>query len=613
MKTKAASQWILEFSSAASVLLCIALTARGEIIAPYTPDQHTLHLWHMNEQVSPLSDSTSDGLQLRALENGATLGNESFIGAKNFGTALGTYVGNPAVAPGCAGQNAYLAAHPLQNGREDNVTLRYAGTDHAFTYEAIVRIDFDPAANFGPDGWGKRRSSFMQIISGDADENADRVFQFRIAPMGTLSNNLQPLLEFINLNKGNSVQSLTAVLPTDGPEAMRAGNWYHVAVSYSGQADTKDNLKLYWSLVQPKRSAANLIGVGQMTHNLPGDCSPDFAIGQTGRQSPVTPAPNNNFVGLIDEVRISGVARLPGEMLFGETTLAGKKAPASTNLAVSKSPEKKEAVTSQTPAAVKVSAPVPTAITQVAEGVSVINGAIARGPQSAPRVAILFSCRESDAAAVSMLRTLKAQQVKASFFVNSTFLSQSVNRQLVQSILADGHYVGPQSDTWSRFSKDERAPGSNASAPAEIELHLAGLAGLGVNREHLRYFLPTSDQLTPAIAEQARALGLTMVAGTPGTLSFATTTVENTSDFVSSQAIIDSIFNVDREEKGLNGFLLLFPLDSGARRADRFDARFGDFLSALTLRGYEFVRVDELLDGTAKKKDGSSFATLKHP
>ena len=122
------------------------------------------------------------------LENGATLGNESFVGTKNFGTALATYVGNPAVAPGCAGQNPYLATQRLENGRADNVALRYAGTDHAFTYEAMVRIDFDPAANFGPEGWGKGRSSFMQIISADADENADRVFQFRLAPIGTLNN-----------------------------------------------------------------------------------------------------------------------------------------------------------------------------------------------------------------------------------------------------------------------------------------------------------------------------------------------------------------------------------------------------------------------------------------
>src|ERR1051326_8625897 len=41
-----------------------------------------------------------------------------------------------------------------------------------------------------------------------------------------------------------------------------------------------------------------------------------YRIGQTGRQSPVTPYPNQNFLGLIDEVRISGVARSDTQMLF---------------------------------------------------------------------------------------------------------------------------------------------------------------------------------------------------------------------------------------------------------------------------------------------------------
>ncbi|HEX5220751.1 MAG TPA: hypothetical protein VFZ59_14365 [Verrucomicrobiae bacterium] len=591
---------IVRSSMLASLMVCATLSTRAEIVAPYVPDNHTLHLWHLNEPVAPLEDATSNGLPLRALENGATLGNESFVGAKNFGTALGTYIGNPAVAPGGAGQSAYLAAQPLKNGREDNVILRYAGPDHAFTYEAIVRVDFHPTANFGPDGWGKGRSAFMQIISGDADENADRVFQFRVAPIGTLNNNPQPLLEFINLNKGNAVQSLTAIIPTSGDEAIRIGNWYHVAVSYNGQPDTKDNLKFYWSSVQPKRTAAHLIGSAQMTHHLPGGCNPDFAIGQTGRQSPMTPTPNNNFVGLIDEVRLSGVARAPGEMLFGESVSVSRKSADSANAVASNAPEKETPVIPATPAVANVTAPAPAAVGQLAREFSEINGTIVRGPQKAARLAILFSCRESDAAAASTLRTLRAQKVKASFFVNTSFLSQPANRQLVQTLWAEGHYVGPQSDTWSRFSKEE------------IQSHLGQLAALGISREESRYFLPTSDQLTPAVSEQARAWGLTMVAGTPGTLSFATTTVENTSDFVSSQAIIDSIFNVDREEKGLNGFLLLFPLDSGARRADRFHARLDELLRALTLRGYEFVRVDELLDGPTKQ-EGSSFATLRHP
>jgi hypothetical protein len=45
----------------------------------------------------------------------------------------------------------------------------------------------------------------------------------------------------------------------------------------------------------------------------------------------------------------------------------------------------------------------------------------------------------------------------------------------------------------------------------------------------------------------------------------------------------------------LNGFLLLLHLGSGPGRADKFHARFGELLDYLTGKGYQMVRVDELL------------------
>src|SRR6266850_1685891 len=300
----------------ASLALSTAV-CQAEILGPYTPDPDTLHLWHMNETTAPVVDAAPNGTDLTALENGATLGNESFTGAKGFGTAVATYTGNPATRPGSAGQDSYLAALPLVNGPADNVTIAYAGSSDALTYEAMVRIDFNPTAGFGADGWGQGRNLFMQIINGDADESANRVFQFRLAPIGTLNGNSSVLVEFINVNKGVSPQSLTAAIPTEGPDAIREGSWYHVAVTYNGQPDQPDNVRFYWTLVDPSRIAANQIGTAQMSQSLPSGCAPDFAIGQTGRQSPVTSSPNNNFVGLIDEVRMSGIARADNEMLFG--------------------------------------------------------------------------------------------------------------------------------------------------------------------------------------------------------------------------------------------------------------------------------------------------------
>jgi hypothetical protein len=301
------------------VLVIQASSGHGSTLRPYTADADTLHLWHMNEQSVPVIDLGSDGTHLTALRNGATLGNVSYRG---FGTALSTYDGGPESTADAA-HDAYLAARPLVNGPGDNVIMNYAGASGAFTFEAMLRVDFDPEAAFGTNSFSTNHGSFLQIINLDADENTNRVCQFRLVPIGVLRGNTEPLLEFINLNRDKSPQSLIAPIPTSGPDAIRFGSWYHAAVTFDGNTSHADNLKFYWTLVDPARARANLIGSREMTNALPTDCAPDFAIGQTGRQSPVTPYPNQNFPGLIDEVRISGVARSETQMLFdGQQVIA---------------------------------------------------------------------------------------------------------------------------------------------------------------------------------------------------------------------------------------------------------------------------------------------------
>jgi peptidoglycan/xylan/chitin deacetylase (PgdA/CDA1 family) len=599
------------------------VVSQAEILGPYTPDADTLHLWHMNETTAPVVDAAANGTDLTALENGATLGNESFTGAKGFGTALATYTGNPATRPGSAGQECYLAALPLQKGPADNVTISYAGSSDAFTYEAVVRIDFNPMASFGADGWGQGRNLFMQIINGDADEDANRVFQFRLAPIGTLNGNSSVLLEFININKGVSPQSLTAAIPAEGPDAIREGSWYHVAVTYTGQPDQPDNVKFYWTQVDPARVAANQIGTGQMTQSLPNGCAPDFAIGQTGRQSPVTPVPNNNFVGLIDEVRMSGVARADNEMLFGvrgaiaanstkpaavvalvgasktaapvaKTTVAANPPVIATTPAVAVTP-----VRSNTPEVSAVAKPsVPTipvrapAKIDASAALTIVNGAIVRGPENRPRIAIVFSCRETDDGSAVIMQALREHHAKASFFVSSEFMSWPVNADFIKGAYAEGHFVGPQSDNWDEFNKI----GARVNTYGPVEEHLSLLTEAGISRSEMRFFLPTSDQLNSTAVEHGREHGMSMITGTPGTLSLRTTSAETAKDYVPSGLIVENILSCERAWKnGLNGFQLLFQLDSGARQSDKFYARFAGLLDALQSRGYEFVRLDELL------------------
>ncbi len=238
-------------------------------VGPYEADGQTLHLWHFDEAAGSgtvVDDTTYTPMNLTI--NGATLGIPSY---DSFGTAMQT------------DSNSYATAD-IQS------IEAFTGSNGAFTFEAIIQPDVDPLAPL----------NHMNIICGENGGGLDvRSWQFRI--------NTQGLVEFILLNGG--VQSLTAPLPSSGPNTAVRGQWYHIAATYNGNEGTNGNLKLYWTLIDKGKTEAALLAEFNMQADLGGQ--PIFTIGSSGR-NPV----GEYFRGLIDEVRISSLDRLPDEMLF---------------------------------------------------------------------------------------------------------------------------------------------------------------------------------------------------------------------------------------------------------------------------------------------------------
>jgi hypothetical protein len=276
--------------------LC-AVSVRAAVL-PYPVDLSTLHLWHFDESAAPVVDYAPGGTNL-AYTVGAALGNDSatnsFTNCISFGTLATT---NAVIFPAGSG---YVGAV---------IPFTYAGSDGAFTFEALVQIGFNPT-NF-------IRSQPCQIINCDNDGNgtAGRVFQFRLDPVGYGGGGTNYCrLEFIN---GITTVGL-APIPTNGPDAIVSNNWYHVAVTYNGAANTTSNLLFYWTLLNTNRAAASCIYGTNMTSDLPGtsNSSTIFSIGNSARNPGGGTGPAAaNFLGRIDEVRISGVARGANEFVF---------------------------------------------------------------------------------------------------------------------------------------------------------------------------------------------------------------------------------------------------------------------------------------------------------
>ncbi len=296
---------------AAAFFPACPLAAAGPL-APYAADAATLHLWHLDETLPPFADSGPRPVPLRGLLNGAFAGQPSLPG-------LGTAVSLRASAGGTPGESglagAILAEAPrLANGTQDNVgeNFRYFGPEGAFTYELLVKPEILP---------GEAQSIALGLLSLDGD-GGDRIFNFRIEKQGFLA--------FITLPHCGATGGGLASIPATGPHALVPGEWYHVAVSYDGNAGAANNLKLYWTRMDSGAAEANLIGRGSLSNDLNGNTG-DLAIGNEARGFSGN-AEGEPFPGLIDEVRISGVARDPTDFLFvpaARRIPAGERAAAS--------------------------------------------------------------------------------------------------------------------------------------------------------------------------------------------------------------------------------------------------------------------------------------------
>jgi endoglucanase len=227
------------------------------------------------------------------------------------------------------------------------------------------------------------------------------------------------------------------------------------------------------------------------------------------------------------------------------------------------------------------------------------EGGIVRGPASARRLAFVFTGHEFAEGGEVILNELGKHKGKGAFFLTGDFLTNSGFQPLIERMVKEGHYLGPHSDKhvlYCPWEGPKKTLVTHAEFQADLESNLGKIGRFGVPRAQIRYFLPPYEYYNQEIVDWAKAMGLTLVNFTPGTRANADYTGEAEKNFASSRAIFDSIVARERKDaNGLNGFILLLHLGSGAGRTDKFDARFGELLDHLAGKGYQFVRVDELL------------------
>ena len=282
-------------------MLPLSGTAQAALTA-YSPDANTTYLYHFDE---PAGGSVAANAGT-AGHNGITFDGTTYagdgvsqpattsaLGATGF-SGFGNAVNNTAttgIGIDLSGDGGFTTSDnsPVSPDRFSSHSGIIASS---FTLEAMISV---------PSITGLQQ----EIISTDSFAGVtDRGFQFRINNTGNL--------EFNYI--GSGAVSILTPIPTTGAHAFAPDEWFHVAAAYDGT-----DLSFYWTRVDASFTSANLLSTSPDTIDLADGGF--LVIGNEARLAGATatttaPLSNEGVVGLIDEVRISNIARGAGDFIF---------------------------------------------------------------------------------------------------------------------------------------------------------------------------------------------------------------------------------------------------------------------------------------------------------
>jgi BNR repeat-containing family member/F5/8 type C domain/Concanavalin A-like lectin/glucanases superfamily/Bacterial TSP3 repeat len=284
-------------------LVCLG-AARAELRPAYSVDANTAYLFSFEESAGSLAATNSGSVGGQALaytaaiypgDNvAATASNQIISGASSYagyGKAASLSTGNLGLGFDANADGGFMLDDnaPVSLDRRANHSSML-GTNNAFTIDALVNLQ-------------SALGGLREIVcTDDGDTNANRGFQFRFNGAN---------LEFNWIGKPSGTTGVLVPVPSSGLDAFAVNTWFHVAVSYDGAS-----LRFYWTKVDTARNQASLIAT------VASDIDPlDDMLLVLGNEARGVGGSSEGLLGLLDQVRISTVARGAGEFIFQAATV----------------------------------------------------------------------------------------------------------------------------------------------------------------------------------------------------------------------------------------------------------------------------------------------------
>jgi endoglucanase len=229
------------------------------------------------------------------------------------------------------------------------------------------------------------------------------------------------------------------------------------------------------------------------------------------------------------------------------------------------------------------------------------HGGIIRGDTTVKKIALVFTGDEFADGGNYIATVLQQQNIHGSFFLTGNFYRNSKFNPIIKKLKENRNYLGSHSGKhllYCDWEKRDSLLVTHQQFKEDLQNSYRELRQLDIDKNNAHYFLPPYEWYNDSIAMWTQEMGLELVTFSPGTRSTADYTYpEMGNKYVSSDTIMNSILQFEKQStNGLNGFILLSHIGTDPGRTDKFYYYLPALIKYLKNRGYQFVKINELLN-----------------
>ena len=202
------------------------------------------------------------------------------------------------------------------------------------------------------------------------------------------------------------------------------------------------------------------------------------------------------------------------------------------------------------------------------------QGGITRGDRTTKRMSLVFTGDEFAEGGTVIADALAKHNVKASFFLTGRFYRTRTNRQIIERLKKDGHYLGAHSNEhllYTDWNDRNKTLVTREQFERDLNDNFAAMRPFGIDRKSVPFFMPPYEWYNAEISKWSASMGSQIVNFTPGTRSNADYTTDDDKNYISSDAIMARIKEYEaKDPNGLNGFLFINAHRLRPKRTDKF-------------------------------------------